>query len=399
MAVRLVLISPGSNNLARVLVLAAGALAAAPAADAALPAGNLVLNPGAEDGPGASDGSTVIPPPSWTTTGTLTALQYGADGGSNPFPSFAVRDAIGGGANFISGGSGGGSTGTQTYDVSGAAPEIDARGVVANLSGYLGGFEAQPDNAEVDAAFLDGSGTILGSVSIGPVTPAERAGQPERTTLLPRSAKADVPAGTRAIRLTLTTRRLAGSRNDGYADNLSLMLIGPPVIGRTANAEAERGTVLVKLPNGGGFVPLEQARQLPVGTVFDTTEGAVGLTTAGSGTSQGRGTFGGGMFAFEQTRKNPLTTIVMRGGRLSSCKARGRASKRRRTLFSNVRGRFRTRGRNSAATVRGTAWRMTDTCAGTRTSVQTGSVVVRDFRLRKNKVVRAGRSYFARAGR
>jgi hypothetical protein len=41
---------------------------------------------------------------------------------------------------------------------------------------------------------------------------------------------------------------------------------------------------------------------------------------------------------------------------------------------------------------------MTDTCKGTLTSVQKGSVVVRDFRLRKNRVIRAGGTYLARAG-
>jgi hypothetical protein len=395
-------------------VLAAGALATAPAAEAALPGGNLVLNGGAEDGPGASDDSTIIPPPSWTTTGTLTVVQYGADGGSNPLPSIAVRDSIGGGANFFSGGTSRAGTGEQVYDLSGAAPEIDARGVSASLSGHLGGFSAQRDNVVVTAAFLDRSGTGLGSVSIGPVTAEDRADQPEKTTLLPRSASAEVPAGTRAIRLTLTATRRDGSRNDGYADNLSLTLangVPLPLIGRTANAEAERGRVLVKLPNGGGFVPLEEARQIPVGTVFDTTEGAVGLTTAasGSGRAQGTGTFSGGMFVFQQTRKNPLTTLSMTGGGLSGCKTKlpkggarkpvaTAARKRRRTLFSNVRGRFRTRGRHSSATVRGTAWRMTDTCAGTLTSVRRGSVRVFDLVKKRKVTLRAGQRYLARRG-
>ncbi len=40
---------------------------------------------------------------------------------------------------------------------------------------------------------------------------------------------------------------------------------------------------------------------------------------------------------------------------------------------------------------------MTDTCAGTLTQVKQGTVVVRDLTLRKNKVVRAGHKYFARA--
>ena len=73
------------------------------------------------------------------------------------------------------------------------------------------------------------------------------------------------------------------------------------------------------------------------------------------------------------------------------------AKRKRRTLFSSVKGRFRTRGRNSAATVRGTSWTMTDTCAGTLTTVKTGSVTVRDFRLRKTRTVRAGHHYLARA--
>ena len=62
-----------------------------------------------------------------------------------------------------------------------------------------------------------------------------------------------------------------------------------------------------------------------------------------------------------------------------------------------MKGRFRTRGRNSSATVRGTKWTMTDTCAGTLTAVKQGSVVVRDFTLKKNKTVKAGHHYFARA--
>jgi hypothetical protein len=63
-----------------------------------------------------------------------------------------------------------------------------------------------------------------------------------------------------------------------------------------------------------------------------------------------------------------------------------------------ARGRYRTRGRYSAATVRGTTWTVTDRCDGTLTSVTSGRVVVRDFRTRRNVTVRAHRSYLARAG-
>jgi len=62
-------------------------------------------------------------------------------------------------------------------------------------------------------------------------------------------------------------------------------------------------------------------------------------------------------------------------------------------------GRFRTRGRYSSATVRGTAWTAADRCDGALTTVRRGRVAVRDFKRRKNVSVRAGKSYLARARR
>jgi hypothetical protein len=49
--------------------------------------------------------------------------------------------------------------------------------------------------------------------------------------------------------------------------------------------------------------------------------------------------------------------------------------------------------------VRGTKWGVTDRCDGTLTKVQRGTVVVRDFRRKKNIVLKAGKSYLARAPR
>ena len=80
--------------------------------------------------------------------------------------------------------------------------------------------------------------------------------------------------------------------------------------------------------------------------------------------------------------------------------ARAALSRRRiRRLRAAARGRFRTSGRNSSATVRGTKWTMEDRCDGTLTAVQRGRVVVRDFRLRRNITVRAGKRYLAKARR
>jgi hypothetical protein len=198
---------------------------------------------------------------------------------------------------------------------------------------------------------------------------------------------------------------------------------GPPapVIGTSADVRVVgKGTVKVKLPPGTslakakrlglqgaatGFVKLTSATQIPMGSTLDTSKGTVNLLSAGSKDSfSGKfnsGNFNGGQFKLTQSKKNPLTQLSMQGGKLKGCNTRvprgGAARTRSRRLFGSAHGRFRTRGRNSSATVRGTKWTMTDTCAGTLTSVKSGTVVVRDFRLHKNKKVKAGHKYFARA--
>jgi hypothetical protein len=52
-----------------------------------------------------------------------------------------------------------------------------------------------------------------------------------------------------------------------------------------------------------------------------------------------------------------------------------------RRLFGRAHGRFRTRGRNSTATVRGTEWVTEDTCEGTRTQDRKGSVLAKSDNL------------------
>ena len=59
-------------------------------------------------------------------------------------------------------------------------------------------------------------------------------------------------------------------------------------------------------------------------------------------------------------------------------------------------GRFRTHGRNSHATERGTRWLVEDRCDGTLTRVTRGKVVVRDTIRKKRIVLSAGDHYLAR---
>jgi len=88
-------------------------------------------------------------------------------------------------------------------------------------AGYLGGWEDQEDAATVDATYLSATGAAVGTLTIGPVT---RANRQSLTTLLLRTAPAAVPAGTRAVQITITATRQAGPYNDGYADNVAFTL-------------------------------------------------------------------------------------------------------------------------------------------------------------------------------
>jgi hypothetical protein len=133
------------------------------------------------------------------------------------------------------------------------------------------------------------------------------------------------------------------------------------------------------------------------------------LTTAQNRAGETQsGKFSAGLFQVLQSRRRKakgLTELRMKGsaarfrscGRNASASALSRRAIRR--LRANAKGRYRTRGRHSAATVRGTKWAMEDRCDGTLTKVKRGKVVVRDFRLNKTVVVTAGKSYLAAAGR
>jgi ferric-dicitrate binding protein FerR (iron transport regulator) len=66
-------------------------------------------------------------------------------------------------------------------------------------------------------------------------------------------------------------------------------------------------------------------------------------------------------------------------------------------LWGDGKGRFRTKGKNSAATVLGTKWLVEDRCSSTLTRVRRGKVRVRDFAKKKSVIVKRGKKYIARA--
>ena len=119
------------------------------------------------------------------------------------------------------------------------------------------------------------------------------------------------------------------------------------------------------------------------------------LVAAGGQTSD----FYGGIFKIGQGKgAKPLTTLTL--VEKLSCPRAGRAiaaaKKKKRRLWGDGSGKFRTKGKHSAATVVGTKWLVADTCTTTLTRVVRGKVKVRDFVKRKTVTVKAGGRYTAR---
>jgi hypothetical protein len=177
-----------------------------------------------------------------------------------------------------------------------------------------------------------------------------------------------------------------------------------PVLGRTVVAGAAQGVVKVKLKGTNTFVPLTGNVSVPTGSELDTTKGSVTLVSALDTRGHAQtGTFSGGRFKVKQSKTGKgMTDLYLSGRKPGRCSAPNRASasavgkKRKRSLWGkDNKGRFGTHGADSVATVRGTRWLTEDRCDGTLTRVTEGSVVVRDLRRKRNKVVRAGHSYLA----
>lgn len=93
-----------------------------------------------------------------------------------------------------------------------------------SLSGWLGGWSNQGDNALFYVQFLDELGNEVGSSALGPVTPGDRDNQ---TGLFYRESEGFLPEGTRSLSFWLSMERLVSGDNDGYADNLSFILQAP----------------------------------------------------------------------------------------------------------------------------------------------------------------------------
>lgn len=152
----------------------------------------------------------------------INILTYAVDTEKYPdYLSPADSEKVGGGANFFGGGYAPVSRITQTIDLTPLAADIDAKKVDYHLSALLGGWKNNQDSAAFIARFHDGTGHMIQTVTLGPVSAADRS---NRTGLLPREATGMVTPSARNVTVELLCVRFSGKANDGYADNLSLVL-------------------------------------------------------------------------------------------------------------------------------------------------------------------------------
>jgi hypothetical protein len=304
--------------LVAALVLAA-ALGVGSSAQGALPRGNLVANGGAENGTAG-----------WTTSGSFTTEPYGA---ATP----------GRGANFFSGGAQPPSSAAQTVDLTRVAKPVDATRVDARVSAATAG------PATLTVRLDDARGRSLSSRNIlGADT-------------IP------IPPHARSATLTMKARG-----PDALFDNVSFTLIRRdlprPQRGKTVLVEPAKG-VTVLLRRGNRKV-ITRPALVPVGSTLDTSRGTATIVSANDryGLHTGRGSFSEGTFRLAQA--GGITSISL-GGRNRSCKRPRRLVSRATDSFTVLAGASASRPSGSRA-----VWVADDRCTKTTIKTHQGRVDV-----------------------
>ncbi len=220
---------------------------------------NLIVNGGAESGAGGNGTAPVSSVPGWSHTAGCDVYAYST--AYNNVNGIAPTDIVPRGAayNYFAGGSNPAScTFTQSIDVSGGASTIDAGTATFAASAYLGGYGGDNDNATLVVAFQNSSGNQLGTATLGPVAPSDRADQ--ESGLYLRRQIGQVPTGTRTVALTLNMNWVNGSNNEAYADNLSLIFNAP------STPQALLGVNLIANPGADASPGLDENSTVEVST-------------------------------------------------------------------------------------------------------------------------------------
>jgi hypothetical protein len=174
-----------------------------------------------------------------------------------------------------------------------------------------------------------------------------------------------------------------------------------PILGVRGRVTPVSGTVLVA-KKGQGYRKLDRSALVPVGSSVDATAGHVKLDFEAAAPDQpvyGRfmsGEFYDGSFTIEQSKTSSLVDLkLLDEGSPATGRLAIAAAKKGLKVWGKAKGRFRTVGRNGAATVRGTQWLTQEKPEGTYFEVAEGVVAVKDFRTGRTLLLHPGDSYLA----
>ena len=201
--------------------------------------------------------------------------------------------------------------------------------------------------------------------------------------------------------------------------------------GKTANVKLIRGEVFVKLPGAGlsasasllgegprtpfqasaGFIPLESAASIPVGSIVDARRGELALTAALNGRSlQRTSRYRTGIFQVKQRRavarkksqRRALeAAVISPSGAERTCHDSTPRKGTVRSVVTTAKGVFRTVGGAATAAPakgRSATFTVTDRCDGTRVTVASGRVAVTASKKgAKPRTVKAGKSFLVKA--
>lgn len=185
----------------------------------------------------------------------------------------------------------------------------------------------------------------------------------------------------------------------------------PPDPGEVNVTPSGGGRQCVALKEGAGCQSLDFGQQIQIEDIayINPRGGKVILQSI-----VGIGSFYGGRFNVQEinspptprsssaAQAKPILIVKLVGGSFKRCGKSNRAlagsnakKKPVRRLWGKGKGRFRTRGRYSSGTVRGTNWVTEDFCDGTNIRVVRGIVQVYDLVLKKFVILKPGQGYFA----
>jgi hypothetical protein len=316
----------------------------------------------------------------------------------------------------------------------------DAVGVTVRSEAPSGATDASGTTSKGSCTGTASLVCSLGTLSATPTLSASR----RMTLATGESAQIQhrfrVPSGSLTIQATADTTSSDPNPTDNHWSRLVGQALtdqdprddGKPNANETVVVKELAGRVLVKLPGSDRYVELaaQTLAEIPNGTLVDARRGRFELTVAASGGTTSSTAFSEGIAAVgqlaptsaratAQAAQPGVTELRLAGGdfgrpcttALAKAKAKKKKKPKRTTfgvaqdkpvkpvrrLWGDGSGRFRTRGRYSTATVRGTVWLTEDYCNGTLVRVREGAVTVRDLVRNRTVVVTAGRTYFAQA--